>query len=171
MQVVSVPGVLLEPLVEAHADELFALLSDPALYEHLDYGPPASVEHLRESYRRLEARRSPDGNQQWLNWLVRLPDGQPVGYVQATVLASGVTWVAYVLGAEHWGKGFARRATGAMVDHLKARYGSSRFLACVERGNARSARLLEALGFRAAMPSERAAHELAASEQLFVLGA
>lgn len=163
-------GLVLEPLCAAHADELFAVLADPALYRHIGHPPPASAELLREVYRGLEARRSPDGREAWLNWVVRSAEtGAAMGYVQATVLARGRAWVAYVLGRAHQGGGHATRATRAMMDHLRAAHGVHRFLASVEQDNAASIRLLERLGFRLATPIEAAAHRLDASERLYLL--
>ena len=39
--------LMLEPQVVAHADEMFVVLSDPAIYEH-ENEPPASLEWLLE---------------------------------------------------------------------------------------------------------------------------
>ncbi len=76
--------VTLIPQTAAHAEEMFALLSDPALYEH-EGEPPASLEWLRERFARLETGRSADGSEQWLNWVMALPGDALAGYVQATV--------------------------------------------------------------------------------------
>ena len=56
---------------------MFRVLSDPAIYE-FENEPPESVERLRARYAYLEARRSPDGSQQWLNWVLRLRAGDQV---------------------------------------------------------------------------------------------
>src|SRR5262249_17360241 len=44
----------LEPQVEAHADAMFELLMDPAIYEY-ENAPPESLEWLRERFRKLES--------------------------------------------------------------------------------------------------------------------
>ncbi len=85
MQTIVTPELTLEPLHTSHAEAMFELLRDPAIYEYLDYSPPASVEYLRDVYARLEARRSPDGSEAWLNWVIHPRDHPLVGYVQATV--------------------------------------------------------------------------------------
>jgi hypothetical protein len=89
---------VLEPQTVAHAEEMFEVLSDPAIYE-FENEPPESLEWLRERYRKLETRRSADGTQHWLNWVIRLPTSELAGYVQATVhpdgaLRSPTSWVA-----------------------------------------------------------------------------
>jgi len=168
MRTLEIDGLVLEPLTASHADAMFALLSDPALYRYIDEAPPPDVEYLRARYARLETRESPDGRQHWLNWVVRRPGGPPLGYVQATVLDNGSAWIAYMLGSAHHGRGHATRATAAMLEHLEAGYGATRLLANVEADNLPSIRLLERLGFRAATADEAARHEPTPSERIFV---
>lgn len=145
------------PQVAAHADEMFALLDDPALHEH-EGEPPESLEWLRERFARLESRRSADGSEEWLNWVVQLPSGELIGYVQATVSASGQADLAYVLGRRHWGRGLASRAVTLMIAELVAHHAVTALSAVLKRSNARSLRLLERLGFTpapAALERER----------------
>ena len=94
MNVLNAGQITLEPQTVEHAEEMFAVLSDAAIYKY-ENEPPASVEWLRNRYRQLETRRSPDGNQQWLNWVVRLSDSKLAGYVQATVGADGNCDIAW----------------------------------------------------------------------------
>jgi ribosomal-protein-alanine N-acetyltransferase len=157
MQTLHTERLRLEPLRRAHAPAMFPLLQDPTIYTHLDHGPPPSLEHLEGVYTRLEARRSPDGREQWLNWIVfRAVDSaqpvQPLGVVQATVLSGGRAWVAYELAAAHRGRGFAREAVQAMLADLAASFGVQRYQATVEAGNERSIHLLRRLGFHEAAP-------------------
>jgi ribosomal-protein-alanine N-acetyltransferase len=137
----------LEPRVAAHAEALFAILSDRSLYEFLDELPPESVEALRERFRRSEALRSPDGSEQWLNWVVRDGSGTIAGYVQATIFANRETNVAYLLGREHWGRGLAGEAVATMLDRLARDFGVRRCHVVVDRRNERSIRLARRLGF------------------------
>jgi ribosomal-protein-alanine N-acetyltransferase len=125
---------------------MFAVLSDPAIYEH-ENEPPASVDWLRNRFERLESRSSPDGTQQWLNWVIRLPGGALAGYVQATVHGDAHAAIAYVLAGRHWGKGIASQAVQAMIGELGTRYGVRRLTAVLKASNVRSLRLLERLGF------------------------
>jgi ribosomal-protein-alanine N-acetyltransferase len=165
VNVVAAEGLLLEPQVADHAAEMFAVLSDPAIYEH-EGDPPQSVEWLRERFDRLESRLSRDGREQWLNSVIRLPSGDLAGYVQATVHVGGRAGIAYVLSSRFWGQGLARRAVGAMIGELTAHYGVSDLRAVLKRSNVRSLRLLERLGFEPA-PAEIVARErLEADEML-----
>ncbi len=154
MQALHTPHLLLEPLRRAHAPAMFPLLQDPSIYTYLDHGPPPSLEHLEGVYTRLEARRSPDGREQWLNWIVFAAGepAPPLGVVQATVLAGGRAWVAYELAAAHRGRGHAREAVQAMLAELAASFGVQRFMATVEVDNERSVHLLRKLGFQESAP-------------------
>jgi RimJ/RimL family protein N-acetyltransferase len=171
MMSITGSSLSLEPLLAQHARELFPLLSDPGLYAHFDYEPPESEGELEERYRRWEARRSPDGTQLWLNWLVRSSGAEPLGYVQATVLlGTSSAWIAYVIGRRHQGIGVGRNAVTLMCDYLRSEYGVRDFIACVEATNTRSIRLLERLGLVLATPEQAAAHRLSSTERLYVSG-
>ena len=142
------PGVLaLEPQTAAHAAEMFEVLSDPAIYEH-ENAPPASLEWLRTRFEKLESRKSGDGREQWLNWVIRLPSSELIGYVQATVRADGSAGIAYELGGAWWGRGLAREAVSAMMRELVEAHEVTSFTAVAKRANFRSTRLLDRLGFR-----------------------
>jgi RimJ/RimL family protein N-acetyltransferase len=139
--------LVLEPLTVAHAPAMFEVLRDPLIYTYLDFGPPPSLKHLQRVYATLERRVSPDGNEQWLNWIV-VREGAPIGLVQATISANGCE-VAYLLGSAHWGHGYAFEAMTAMLAHI----GDQKFFANVDEGNERSLRLLRRLGIRSAPPA------------------
>ena len=137
---------------------MFLVLQDPRIYEH-ENEPPASEEWLRERYTKLETRRSGDGSERWLNWVLRLSSGEAIGYVQATVEPSGRAFVAYVLESRWWGQGLAQEAVRAMMDELRAAYGVNHYVAVFKKRNERSRRLLERLGFAPVMLSEAEADE------------
>jgi RimJ/RimL family protein N-acetyltransferase len=157
----------LEPQTAAHAAEMFVVLCDPALYS-FEGEPPESLEWLTARYSRLESRQSKDGSQQWLNWVIRLPDGPAIGYVQATVEASGRAAVAYVLASAHWGCGLAGLAVEMMISELVAQHAVERLFALLKRDNVRSLRLLERRGFRMATAAERLAQNVPADEFLML---
>ena len=150
MRVIATARLSLEPQVAAHAEQMFAVLSDRAIYEH-ENAPPRSLEWLRERFTRLESRRSADGQDQWLNWVIQLRTGELIGYVQATVHPAGRAAIAYELASRYWRRGFAREACEAMLSEL-ARYGVRNVHAVFKRKNVRSLCLLERLGFAPAAP-------------------
>ena len=165
MRTVAGRAIALEPQTVAHAEEMFVVLSDPAIYAY-ENQPPSSVEWLRDRFARLESRCSADGAEQWLNWVVRLPTAELIGYVQATVHADGRAAIAYELCSAYWGRGFARRAVDAMIGELAESYGVRKLTAVLKRENARSFRLLERLGFSLASDASLAGHDLDAGEIL-----
>jgi len=167
MNSLETPRLLLEPQTAAHAQAMFEVLGDPAIYRY-ENAPPASLEGLCERYAKLETRRSGDGHEQWLNWVLRQRSGDLIGYVQATVKADGQAFVAYVLASAHWGQGLASEAVTAMLGELAARYGVHTLWAVFKRANARSRRLLERLGFAAADAADVLSLAIDADEDLML---
>ncbi len=155
MRRVATTRLTLEPQVAAHADEMFVVLGDPAIYEY-ENEPPQSLEGLRERFAELERRWSPNGRERWLNWVIRLPSSQLIGYVQATVYPDGHASVAYELCSTYWGLGLGSAAVQAMMDELAVQHGVRRLTAVLKRENRRSLRLLQGLGF---LPASAEAHE------------
>jgi RimJ/RimL family protein N-acetyltransferase len=147
----------LEPLERRHAAALFPLLQDPRIYRFIPQDPPASLEALEARYARLEQRSSPDGNEAWLNWAIRLR-GEPiyVGRLEATIVRRGAALIAYELGTAYWGKGYATEACRWLLRELTLEAAVPEVLAQVDTRNQGSIRLLERLGF------EQVAYEAAA---------
>jgi RimJ/RimL family protein N-acetyltransferase len=112
----------LEPLVVAHAAELAPLLDDTRLHEFTG-GTPLSAVGLAARYARLAARRSPDGDQLWGNWVMRLRGtGAAVGTVQVTLpadgRAAGPAEVAWVVASAAQGRGYATEVASCLVGLL-----------------------------------------------------
>ncbi|MGQ0720742.1 MAG: GNAT family N-acetyltransferase [Candidatus Eiseniibacteriota bacterium] len=167
MRIVHASRCTLEPQVAAHAREMFNVLSDPAIYE-FEGRPPSSEASLAEGFARLENRRSADGTQHWLNWVIRVPTGRLAGYVQATVLASGVSLVAYELASRYWRQGLGSSAVAAMATELKTVYGVHTLVAVLKARNYRSLALLRSLGFQAASEQEVAEYRDTPDEVVMV---
>ncbi|HEU5293277.1 MAG TPA: GNAT family N-acetyltransferase [Burkholderiaceae bacterium] len=141
----------LEPIGERHADELWAPLADPLLYTHVPQDPPLSLAALRERFALLSQRRSPQGDQLWLNWVLReRSDGQCRGRVQATVTTDALAWIAYEVFPPSWGRGLASEGCRRMMEWLIDELGVRELVAEVDSLNAASLRLLERLGFERA---------------------
>ena len=167
MRTISADGLTLEPQVVAHASDMFAVLGDPAIYEY-ENEPPASLEWLRERFLRLETRRSSDGGEAWLNWVLRLPSSELIGFVQATVHPDGRADIAYTLASPHWGRGLAHSAVTAMMSELIEHCKVHALSATLKCANHRSLRLLARLGFAEATPETRAGRRVAADELLMI---
>lgn len=151
------PRLVLEPLQPLHADELWVPLSDPRLYEHVPGDPPASLAALRERFELLSTRRSPDGDQLWLNWVMRARADQLArGRLEATVLPNGSAWIAYEVFAAHWRQGYASEGCHRMIGWLIDQLGVQRVGAEVDSLNDASLRLLARLGFERVQYRENA---------------
>lgn len=153
--------------MEAHAQEMFRVLSDPAIYE-FENEPPVSEDWLARRYRLLESRSSADGTEAWLNWVIRLPTGELAGYVQATVTASGTACVAYELSSPHWRQGIGTSAVGAMLEELSSSYAVHTCVAILKSDNYRSMALLVRLGFSPASPSQATLHPAEVDESIMI---
>ncbi|MGY4899912.1 GNAT family N-acetyltransferase [Micromonospora aurantiaca (nom. illeg.)] len=141
--------LVLLPLGVEHAEEMAAVLADPALHTFIG-GEPATPAALRARYERLVAG-SPDPAESWCNWVIQLRDGgRLTGFVQATVTeahgpvtdaatagaravghrhldeaapaaAGPVAEVAWVVGTRWQGRGIATEAARGMVGWLGRR--------------------------------------------------
>jgi ribosomal-protein-alanine N-acetyltransferase len=147
MRPIETRHLLFEPQTAAHAAEMFDVLSDPAIYE-FENRPPASLAWLEDRFRRLESRRSADGSELWLNWVVRsVEEGVAIGYVQATIYHDGTALVAYEFSSAYWGRGWASEAVAAMLNEIAHSNGVVTAGAVFKTANFRSRRLLQRLGF------------------------
>ena len=146
MNSVTAGPVVLVPQIAAHAAEMFAVLSDPAIYE-FENAPPQSVAWLTERFAKLESRVSPDGAEQRLNWVIRLPSGALAGYVQATISRDRTALIAYELASKFWRQGIGSAAVNGMIKELAATYDVLTCVATLKERNCRSFALLRSLGF------------------------
>jgi RimJ/RimL family protein N-acetyltransferase len=138
--------LVLKPLAESDADEMAGVLAAPELYTFIG-GEPPTVDGLRTRYARLVVGHSPDGSQEWVNWIARrAEDGAAVGTVQATVTDGGRRAdVAWVVGAPWQGRGYAVEAASALVAWLRDR-GVADIRANIHPEHTASARVAERLG-------------------------
>lgn len=141
------PNLILEPLRVAHAAEMFGHLCDPGHYRFIPQNPPASVEVVQQRYARLESCRSPNGEQLWLNWAIRVSSGEAAGLIQATILPERSGIMVYELFKPFQGRGVATDALRMVLHHLTAKAALTAATARVDTRNQKSIRLLERLGF------------------------
>ena len=140
--------LILEPLVVSHAQTLYPLLCDQRLYTYIPEEPPASAEALVARYQRLAARRSPDGQQVWLNWAARQHARlRYVGWFQATIGPDQTALLAYMIFPSQQGKGYAREGGRRVVEHLARDHGVRLVVAEIDTRNRASIGVVEALGF------------------------
>jgi len=111
----------LTPLVPDDADALFPVLDDERLHAFTG-GRPDMIEELHARLAAWASERSPDGQEAWLNWLVRsAEDRRVLGTTQATVgrdhgdLCAAVAWT---IGSAEQGCGVGSEAARAIVGWL-----------------------------------------------------
>jgi ribosomal-protein-alanine N-acetyltransferase len=141
--------LLLEPIVESHAEELCELLRDPELHHFVPY-EPISLERQRERCVKWAKRRSPDGTELWLNWAAR--DQRPqmpttiIAHFQAGVKLDHTASVGYVVGRDFQRQGIAFEGLTAVFKYLNEILGVKEIRAWSDTRNHASHRLAEKLG-------------------------
>jgi RimJ/RimL family protein N-acetyltransferase len=134
----------LEPLRVDHAAEMVPVLGDHELYVFTGGNPPGEVDELAARYRAQIAGPGRDG-ETWHNWIIRLNDGQAVGFVQATVFGP-VADVAWVVGVPWQRLGIGTEAAEAMCLWL-VESGTVELVAHIHPENVPSGGVANALGF------------------------
>jgi RimJ/RimL family protein N-acetyltransferase len=116
----ATPRLDLIPLQPEHADEMVDVLADARLYAFTG-GRPPSHDELRARYERQSVGHSAEGAEEWHNWIVRRrPEGETIGFVQATIVDDGGSAdIAWLIGVHWQGRGFAAEAARALVDWLE----------------------------------------------------
>ena len=137
-----------EPLSPRHARGLFPVLADTRVFEYLIGDPPATVEEYEAEFTWREAGPRPCyvGERWWHYAVFEAATGQPIGRIEAT---SPESWaeVAYLFGADFWGRGYAAEAMAWLHRRLAAESAVTECWAAVLPGNGRSMRLLHRLGY------------------------
>lgn len=148
----------LEPLCEKHADIVFEDLCDLRIYRFIADEPPESRDALHKRYRFLQAGRSPDGSEHWLNWIAYRRDTErPVGCFQASIRPGHPSSVAYIVFPKYWRRGYAREAMTFLGRYLFATYDIPVLVAEMDTRNEASVGLVSALGFQHTMTNLDAA--------------
>jgi RimJ/RimL family protein N-acetyltransferase len=164
MQALETARFSLAPLVAADAIRMYVPFCDPSLYFFVPAEPPATMGALTARFEQLEKRRSPDGGETWLNWIVeRKPSAadaasdqaagqwrQPVGLIEVTLFPDNQALIGYFTFREFWGQGICSEALPAVLAHLASAYGVRLFKAEVDSRNFASVRVLEKCGFHIA---------------------
>lgn len=140
----------LSPLMTDDANDLVDVMGDSKLYRFTGGAPP-DVEELRDRFQPWATRRSPDGRERWLNWVIReRKTGMALGTLQATVRLEGpkpVADVAWVLGVEAQGHGYASEAARALFTFLASK-GVREFTANIHPDHVASNRVAFAIGMQ-----------------------
>ena len=138
----------LTPMVECDTDALFRLLKDPEIHVFTGSHPPESADDVRVKIRRRESRRSPAGDELWLNWTLRLKTDQSVvGYVQAGV-KQGKADIAWVVGVQFQRRVYASEASRRVLQWLRDDPGVHEVRANIHPDHVASRRVARKIGLR-----------------------
>ncbi len=137
----------LRPIAVADADALFEARGDAEVMRYWDWPAQASAEAVRAVF----AAHIPalcDGTTLW--WAVALaPEGPAIGECDLSEIDRHHrrAEIGFLFARRHWGRGYAREAMAAVIDHGFGPLGLERLWARCHAGNDASVRLLERLGF------------------------
>ena len=145
----------LAPLIPEDATDMFLVMQDPALGRWTGDVPPVDADELRARYTEWASRRSPSGDELWLNWVVRRQsDDRAVGHVAATV-SKAETAIAWIVGTAYQRQGIATEAARALITWLLEELGAISIVASIPAGHEAS----EGVARRVAMhPTDRRDH-------------
>jgi RimJ/RimL family protein N-acetyltransferase len=131
-----------------HAEEMADLLDDLSLHEFIG-GEPETVDQLRSPYLRLVSGESPDGQEGWMNWIVRdRESAAAVGTIQAGIRDTGAVMsaeLAWVIATRYQRLGYATEAVRGVMASLSER-GARLFIAHIHPEHAASMSVARHLG-------------------------
>ena len=131
----------LRALRDEDADSLHPAFADAELLRWWSSGPHENVERTRDYL------RGNVNSADWPTWAITLGDDVAVGWVVLGPRREGVAEVGYILRRDHWGRGIAREAVSALLDHGFGALELRRIYADTDPDNAPSIALLKSLGF------------------------
>jgi len=128
------------------AEDMFRVFGDPRAMRYWDSLPHAEVGQTRA----------------WLERMVALPAGASDDFIlehQGRAIGKAGCWriaeIGFILHPDHWGRGLASEALGAIIPHVFETLPVDRLEADVDPRNVASLRLLGKFGFREVGRAER----------------
>ena len=138
--------LVLTPLSIADARPLFMLLQEPSLYVFTKGSPPADIAELSRRIESWQSRKSPAGDEIWLNWSMRLHSTDTViGHVQASITDERAD-LAWVVGIPFQGRGYATEAARAVATWIRATFPGRELRANIHSEHRASQRVARNLG-------------------------
>ena len=149
--VVASPRIRLRPPVEADAEALFPIVSDPELPKHMSWAAHASIDETREFVRWCSESIAAGTH---MTWLVEHA-GAPIG----CIALDGITWnvrairvdraeLGYWLAPSFWSKGLMTEAATLATRWGFETLGLHKITVSCFEPNIASKRVIEKLGFR-----------------------
>jgi ribosomal-protein-alanine N-acetyltransferase len=145
---ISTSRMILEPIIESQAYEMWQLFNDSELHHFVPY-EPLTQEKQRERCARWSTRCSPDGSERWLNWAGRHKETKEViAHFQVGIKAteSNVASIGYLVAKSFQRKGFALEGLEAVFTYLRNELGIQEIKAWSDTRNIASHQLAQKLG-------------------------
>lgn len=146
----------LVPANPEHADLTWPYLKDETMWQFSPALRPPTIEALRGRYERwMHDVPYLGAVERWENWIcARSDDRDVVGEAQATYAGTNV-YVAYGVFPPFRGRGYAREATAAVIDHARHVHGAQHAVAEIAAANVASEHVARSLGFDLVATRER----------------
>jgi [ribosomal protein S5]-alanine N-acetyltransferase len=145
------PRLTLRPIEESDLADLFFVNRDPEVTRYLPYPPWQSMDDANAWLERTKTRFA---DKLAAQFAIRIDgnDGAPARTIGSALLfnfdaAHEIAEIGYVLGREHWGRGYAGEAMRPLIDHAFDTLVVHRLEAKLDPRNAASVKVLTKLGF------------------------
>jgi ribosomal-protein-alanine N-acetyltransferase len=137
--------LVLRPLRESDLDALAAIYADPQTMRYL--GGPRTRERTRTGLEWMIAAHADQGFGLWATTLLENATliGR-CGLLIQDVEGARETEIAYLLGSEWWGNGYATEAATAIRDHARSQLGFERLISLIAPDNVASKGAARRLG-------------------------
>ena len=132
---------------EGDAEALWLRRNDPEVARYQNWVTPYPRERADQLVRDVIAEGDPRVDEWWMATIADAVTDEPVGDVALHLGWEGRSAeIGYSLAREHWGKGYAVEAAGALARHLFEDRGVTRVFGTLHPDNVASAMVLERIG-------------------------
>lgn len=141
--------LVLEPIQEIHANEVYDKLQDARMYEYIPNTSPLSNEEIRQQFRKLQQQFGVwDEDTLLLNWMIRLkPENSLIGSIAISVYDTADAWISFEIYPDFWGNGYASEASKKALEVLVMQFKIEIIKARVDARNVPAINLLKNLQF------------------------
>lgn len=137
---------VLEPITESHKLELYHFFNELELHHFIPLEPP-TIEQQEKRCARWMTRRSPDGEELWLNWAARDKQNKEiVAHIQSGMTRDRIASIGYVVGQKFQKKGVATECLEVVFLYLEKNLQVKEIKAWSDVRNKASHRVAKKLG-------------------------
>ncbi len=157
--ILTTDRLVLRPFADKDFDAYKEMLQDEAVYQWLGDRKPRTDEQVMKMMRYFNGKSEQDGHGVYA---VALKENDMlIGHAGTSFFKDlDRTEYLYAFSKEHWGKGYATEIGRAYIPHYLALTADQALVAIAYQGNAKSAHVLEKLGFEKAGVKEVFGHTL-----------